>query len=209
MASKPRFLGWTLARLRETLHERQSTRKELPTPRVSSTVAAIAVALALSIAGAGVAQAASRAPDAASERWVRANVAANPGSVRVGPNQIRLEPGLTMTLYPRGSARPAQGPVRDCNFKHFCIYEDPGFGKAGLAMSQCRIYNLHKHKFTDKHSRIDTSDNEASSWINNQSGVATLWSGKHGSSTFFKAPVGRDKILPPKWRENVNEVKPC
>jgi hypothetical protein len=179
--------------------------------RVSSTVKAMAGALALMLAGAGSAHAASTTSDAAFERQVRANLAANPDSVRIGPNQIRLEPGLTMTLYRRGSATAAQGPVRDCNFKHFCIYEDVGYGHAGLAMSQCRIYNLKKHRFKDKFSRIDTWDNEASSWINNQSGGAraTLWSGKHGQSTFFKAPVGKDRALPRQWNENVNEVKPC
>ena len=108
---QPKFLGWTLARLRETLREHQSTRKELPMPRVSSTVKAMPIALALSLAGAGSAHAASTTSDAGFERQVRANLAANPGSVRVGPNQIQLEPGLTMTLHGRGSARAARGPV--------------------------------------------------------------------------------------------------
>jgi hypothetical protein len=179
-------------------------------PRVSSIVKLLSIVFALSLAGAGAAQAAST-PDRAADQWVRDNLAANPGSVRVGPNQIRLEPGLTMTLYTRGSARAAQGPVRDCNYQHFCIYENVGFGKAGLAMSKCKVYYLNTHWFTDQHSRRDTWDNEASSWINNQSGGAraTLWSGKHGQSTYFKAPVGKDRALPRQWNDNVNEVKPC
>jgi hypothetical protein len=180
-------------------------------PRVSSIVKVVAIAFALSLAGAGAAQAAAKTSDAAFERQVRANLAANPGSVRVGPDKIRLERGLTMTLYRPGSARAAQGPVRDCNFKHFCIYEDPNYGHAGLAMSACKIYVLQHYRFRDKFGHSDTWDNEASSWINNQSGGAraTLWSGKHGHSTFFKAPVGHDNKLPRQWNENVNEVKPC
>ena len=65
-------------------------------------------------------------------------------------------------------------------------------------MSKCKVYNLKNHKFKDQLSRIDTWDNEASSWINNQTGGAraTLWSGKHGKSTFFKAPVGQDRPCP-------------
>ena len=181
-------------------------------PRVSSIVKLLSIAFALSLAGAGAAHAASATPDRATDRWVRDNLAANPGSVRVAPDKIRLDRGLTMTLYRPGSATAAQGgPVRDCNYKYFCIYEDVGYGHAGLGMSRCRIYNLHNYKFKDKHSRIDTWDNEASSWINNQSGGAraTLWSGKHGHSTWFKAPVGHDRQLPRQWNDNVNEVKPC
>ena len=75
--------------------------------RVSSTVKSLSVALALSLAGAGAAQAET---DAAFERQVRDNLAVNPGSVRVGSNQIRLEPGLTMTLYRRGPRRRRRVP---------------------------------------------------------------------------------------------------
>ena len=50
--------------------------------RVSSIVKALSITLALSLAGAGAAQAASTAQDAATERQLRANLAANPGSVR-------------------------------------------------------------------------------------------------------------------------------
>jgi peptidase inhibitor family I36 len=176
--------------------------------RISSTVTASAIALALSLAGAGSAHAASTTPDAASERLVRATVAANPGSVRVGPNQVQLEPGLTMTLHRRGSARAAQARGKKCNSGYFCIYENRDFGGASLGMSACKEYILHSYRFIDQHGRPDRWDLEASSWINNQIGgvAATLL---HEKGTTFKAPIGRDRFIGSAWNDKVVRVTPC
>jgi hypothetical protein len=178
-------------------------------PRVSSTVTAMAIALALSLAGAGSAQAASTTSDAALERQVRANLAANPGSDRVGPNQIQLEPGLTMTLLGRGSASAAQDRAKRCNLGYFCIYENRDFGGASLGMSACNTYVLHSYRFIDQFGRPDRWDLEASSWINNQTGgaAATL---RHLNGATFKAPADRqDKFLNPPWNDRVVKVTPC
>jgi|RhiMethySRZTD1v2_1073278.scaffolds.fasta_scaffold635637_2 hypothetical protein len=174
-------------------------------PRNSSIVKAILVALALALVGPALAHAA--APDAATERQIRANLAANPGSVRIGPNQIRLEPGLTMTLPGRDAAVAAKA----CNEKYFCIYEDVNFQRASLAMSACKLYRLHNYRFKDKHGRPDRWDNEASSWINHQVGgaVATLYSGPEGSGTWFRSSGPRDKNMGSKWNDNVESVRPC
>jgi hypothetical protein len=176
--------------------------------RVSSTVKAIAIALALSLAGAGSAHAASSTSDAAFERQVRANLAANPGSDRVGPNQIQLEPGLTMTLHRRGSASAAQARGRKCNRGYFCIYENRDFGAASLGMSACKTYILHSYRFIDQFGRPDRWDLEASSWINNQIGgvAATL---RHRNGATFRAPIGRDRFLNPPWNDRVVRVTPC
>jgi hypothetical protein len=208
---QPKFLGWTLARLRETLRDINRPGRSLPMPRVSSTVKAMAIALALPLAGAGSAHAASTTSDAAFERQVRANLAANPGSVRLGPNQIQLEPGLTMTLHGRGSARAARGPVHGCNEREFCIYEDVNFREARFDMIKCKIYRLSSYRFIDKFGRSDTWDNEASSWVNNQTGgaVATLWSEDRGRGTWFKSSGLKDNRVGPKWNDNVESVKPC
>ena len=179
--------------------------------RVSSTVKAITIALALSLAGAGAAHAASTMSAAASERQVRANLAANPGSVRVGPNQILLEPGVTVTLPDRGAARAAQGPVEGCNRHEFCIYEDVNFRQARFDMIECKIHRLTAYRFIDKFGRSDTWDNEASSWVNNQSGgaIATLYSGNDGKGTWFKSSGLKDNRVGPKWNDNVESIKPC
>jgi hypothetical protein len=173
-------------------------------PRVSSTINTIAIALALSLVGAG---SASAEPDSASQRQVRANLAANPGSVRVGPNQIQLEPGLTMTLPHRGLATAAQRRGKKCNEGYFCIYENVNFGGASLAMSACKTYILHNYRFIDVHGRPDRWDKEASSWRSRQTGgaVATLWS---DIGTSFKAPRGGDKNMG-HWNDRVVSIDPC
>jgi hypothetical protein len=180
-------------------------------PRVSSTVTAMAIALALSLAGPGSAHAASTTSDAALERQVRANLAANPGSVRVGPNQIRLEPGVTMTLPGRASARAGRGPVHGCNEGEFCIYEDVNFRQAHFDMIKCKIHRLISYRFIDKFGRSDTWDNEASSWVNNQTGgaIATLWSEDRGKGTWFTSSGLKDNRVGRKWNDNVESVKPC
>ncbi len=179
--------------------------------RVSSIVKATAVVLALSFAGAASAHAASTAQDAASERQVRANLAANPGSVRVGPSQIQLEPGVTMTLPDRGSARAAQGPVHGCNLYEFCLYEDVNFREARFDMTACRIHRLTSYAFIDKFGRRDTWDNEASSWVNHQSGgaIATLYALNNGKGTWFRSSGLKDNRVGPRWNDNVESVKPC
>ena len=166
-----------------------------------------ALAVVLALAGAASAHAASSRSDA----WIRDTLAANPGSVRVADNQIRLEPGLTLTLHARGAAKAAKAAGKPCHRLYFCIYEDVGFGNASLDMSACRIYNLHSYRFIDQFHRPDRWDNEASSWINHQTGgaVATLWSNAGGKGTFFKAPVSRDSDMGPNWNDNVESVKPC
>ena len=176
-------------------------------PRISSSITALAIALACSLAATGSAHAASTTSDAASERWVRANLAANPGSVRVGPNQIQLEPGLTMTLPGRGSATAAQ-QGKPCFRRYFCLYEARDFGGASLAMSACKIYILHSYRFVDQFGRPDRWDLEASSWINNQNGgaVATL---RHRNGSTFKAPIGHDQFMNPPWNDRVVRVRPC
>ncbi|HWM11252.1 MAG TPA: hypothetical protein VNO82_17980 [Solirubrobacteraceae bacterium] len=165
---------------------------------------AIVIALALSLAGAGAAQAAS---DAASERQVRANLAANPGSERVGPGRIRLEPGLTMTLPDRGSARAAKRRALKCNEGYFCIYELINHRGASLGMSACRTYILQNYAFIDIYGRRDRWRMEASSWRSRQTGgaVATLWS---EIGTWFKAPRGGDDNMGT-WDNRVISVKPC
>jgi hypothetical protein len=172
-------------------------------PRVSSTVKTIAVALALTGAGAGSAHAASTTTDAASERQVRANLTANPGSVRVGPNRIQLEPGVTMTL--------ARGQIQGCNEREFCLYEDVNFREARLDLVACERVNLRRFKFIDKFHRTDTWDNEASSWVNNQVGgaVATLYSGRDGRGTWFRSSGRKDNRVGSKWNDNVESIKPC
>ena len=179
--------------------------------RVSSTVKAMAIALGLSLTATGSAHAASTASDAASERQVRANLAANPGSVRLGPNQIQLEPGVTVTLPDRGSARAAQGPVEGCNRHEFCIYEDVNFRQARFDMRDCRNFNLRDYRFIDKHGRSDTWDNEASSWVNNQSGgaIATLNSEENGKGTWFRSSGLKDNRVGPKWNDNIESILPC
>jgi Peptidase inhibitor family I36 len=177
--------------------------------RVSSTVTTIAVALALSLAGAGAAQAASTASDAALERQVRANLAANPGSDRAGPNQIQLEPGLTMTLHRRGSASAAQARAKKCRIGYFCIYENRDFLEASLAMSACKTYILHSYRFIDQFGRPDRWDLEASSWINNQTGgaAATL---THRNGATFRAPADRqDKFLNRPGTTGSSESRRC
>jgi hypothetical protein len=180
-------------------------------PRISSTLKAFAVVLALSAAGAGSAHAASTVSGAASERWVRANLAANPGSVRVGPNRIRLEPGLTMGLHGRGSARAAASRASGCKYLYFCLYENPYFGGASFGMSQCRIYNLRQHRFFDLHGRWDTWDNEASSWINDQSGgvQAILFELPGGAGASFRTRAPQDPDMRPGRDDVVDSVKPC
>lgn len=182
--------------------------------RVSSTVKAITIASALAVAGtgAGAAHAAPAMPDAATERQVRANLAANPGSVRVAPNQIQLEPGVTMTLPGRGPARAAQGgPIHGCNEREFCIYEDVNFREARFDMIKCKIHRLTSYAFIDKFGRRDTWDNEASSWVNHQTGgaIATLYSENDGKGTWFKSWGRMDNNVGPKWNDNVESVKPC
>jgi hypothetical protein len=177
-------------------------------PRVSYTVMAIAAGLALSLAGAGSAPAASTASDAATERQIRANLAANPGSVRVGPNQIQLEPGLTMTLPGRVAASAAQRRGKKCNEGYFCIYERVNFGGASLGMSACKTYILQNYRFKDVHGRWDRWHKEASSWRSRQTdgAVATLWS---DIGTWFKAPRGGDAYMPAAWDDHVISIKPC
>ena len=173
-------------------------------PWIRSSVTAVAVALALM--GAGSANAASTTSDAAFERQVRDNLAANPGSERVGPNQIRLEPGLTLTLHRRSAtAAHARGP---CNWGYFCIYEKRDWYGAALAMSACKTYILHSYRFKDEFDRWDRWDLEASSWFNNQKfgAAATLW---HLNGNTFKAPIGHDAYLNPPWNDRVVRVRPC
>ena len=162
-------------------------------------VSSIAVALALTAAGAGTAQAASTA----AEQQVRANLAANPGSVRTGPNQIRLQPGVTMTL-------AAGGQIEGCNTRDFCLYEDVNFREARLDLTACARVNLRRLTFIDKHHRTDTWDNEASSWVNNQVGgaVATLYSRPNGKGTWFRSSGRKDNRIG-KFNDNVESIKPC
>jgi hypothetical protein len=168
-------------------------------PRVSSTVKSISVALALSLAGGGAAQ----ASDAASERQIRANLAAYPGSVRVGPNQIQLEPGVRLTL--PSTATAAARP--HCKRGYFCIYENVNFGGAHLDMSRCHRYILQSYRFKDQHGRWDRWREEASSWINNQTGgVAATLTSAEGRT--LRAPVGRDKHMG-RWHDQAVAVKPC
>jgi hypothetical protein len=176
-------------------------------PRVSPIVNVLAAALALSLAGAVSANAASSTSHAASERLVRANLAANPGSVRVGPNQIRLERGLTMTLPGRDAAAAAL-PRKPCRRGYFCIYEKRDFVGASLHMSACKTYILHSYRFIDEFGRPDRWDLEASSWINHQIGgvAATL---THRDGRTFKASIRKDEFLNPPWNDRVVRVKPC
>jgi hypothetical protein len=170
-------------------------------PRVSSAVTAIGIAIALSLAATGSA-------NAASERQVRANLAANPGSVRTGPNQIRLAPGLTMTLPDSGSTRAARAVGKKCHIGFFCIYENRDFGGASLAMSACKTYILHSYRFVDESGNPDRWDLEASSWDNNQTGDAAAKL-RHRNGRTFKAPADRrDKFLNPPWNDRVVRVKP-
>jgi hypothetical protein len=173
--------------------------------RVSSTAKTLSIALALSLAGAGAAQAATTTPDAATERQLRANLAANPGSVRTGANQIQLEPGVTMTLPDRGSAKAAQRAK--CKRGYFCIYENVNFGGAHLDMSRCKTYILQSYRFKDQHGRWDRWREEASSWINNQTGgvAATLTSAE---GRRLRAPIGRDNHMG-SWHDQSVAVKPC
>ena len=173
--------------------------------RVSSTVKSLSVALALSLAGAGAAQAASTAQDAATERQLRANLAANPGSVRTGPNQIQLAPGVTMTLPDHGSAKAAQRAK--CKRGFFCIYENVNFGGAHLDMTRCKTHILQSYRFKDQHGRSDRWREEASSWINNQTGgVAATLTSAEGRT--LRAPIGRDNHMG-NWHDQAVAVKPC
>jgi hypothetical protein len=168
-------------------------------PRISPAVKTIAVALALTGAGAGSAQAASTT----AEQQVRANLAANPGSVRVAPNRIQLAKGVTMTL-------PAQGQIEGCSKRDFCLYEDVNFREARLDLTACTRVNLRRFRFIDKFHRSDTWDNEASSWVNNQVGgaVATLYSKRNGKGTWFRSS-GRKSNRMSRFNDNVESIKPC
>ena len=172
--------------------------------RVSSTAKALSVTLALSLAGAGAAQAASTAQDAATERQLRANLAANPGSVRTGPNQIQLERGGD-----HDAARP--GPSRRANRHEFCIYEDVNFRQARFDMVECKNFILRDYRFIDKHGRSDRGENEASSWVNNQTGgaVATLNSKADGKGTWFRSSGRKANRVGPKWNDNIESILPC
>jgi hypothetical protein len=131
---------------------------------------------------------------------------------RNGRGRQRLEPGVTMTLPGRGSATAAQGPVEGCNRHAFCIYEDVNFRQARFDMIDCKRYDLIDYRFIDKHGRSDTRDNEASSWVNNQSGgaIATLFSeDRPGTGTSFKSSGLKDNRVGPKWNDNVERIRPC
>ena len=177
--------------------------------RTARRVAALAVAVgALVLAGAGPAPAAPAPPDGTHEGLVRATLAANPDSVRLSTNEIQLEPGLVMTL-PGKRASRTRAAGAYCNYQYFCLYEHAYWGGASLGMSACKIYYLSSYRFWNStDNQWDDWVEDASSWINNQSGgaVATMW--RPGGYT-MRVGVTSDHHFPPGWNDRVNRVKPC
>jgi hypothetical protein len=176
----------------------------------SRRAAALVIALgALVLVGAGPASGAPAPPDGGHEGLVRATLAANPGSVRLSTNEIRLEPGLVMTLHSKrdpATARQARGV---CNYRYFCLYEHAYWGGASLAMSACKVYRLSSYVFWNTTEKYwDDWVADASSWINNQSGGAraTMW---HPNGHTMRVGVTSDHHFPPGWNDRVFRVKPC
>jgi hypothetical protein len=115
---------------------------------------------------------------------VRATLAANPDSVRLSTNEIQLEPGLVMTLPGRAASTTRQARA-DCN------------------------YHLSNHRFwNNTENQWDDWVEDASSWINNQSGgaVATMW---RPEGYTMRVGVTADHHFPPGWNDRVVRVKPC
>ena len=106
---------------------------------------------------------------------------------------------------------PGQGQIEGCNRHEFCIYEDVNFRQARFDMVECKNFNLRDYRFIDKHGRSDTWDNEASSWVNNQTGgaVATLNSKADGKGTWFRSSGRKANRVGPKWNDNVESILPC
>ena len=81
------------------------------------------------------------------------------------------------------------------------------FGGAHLDMTRCKTHILQSYRFKDQHGRWDRWREEASSWINNQTGgvAATLTSAE---GRMLRAPIGRDNHMG-SWHDQVVAVKPC
>jgi hypothetical protein len=179
--------------------------------RTSRRPAALVAAVgALVLAGAGPASAAPVPPNGSHEGLVRATLAANPGSVRLGANTIQLDPGLVMTLPGKrdsASARQARG-IR-CNYLYFCLYEHANWGGAALGMSACKVYILSSYLFWNgTEHQWDDWAHDASSWVNNQSGGAraTMWK---DNGLRLWVPVASDDHMIPGWNDRVVRAKPC
>ena len=107
----------------------------------------------------------------------------------------------------RASTTRAAGAF--CNYQYFCLYEHAYWGGASLGMSACKIYQLSSYRFWNStESQWDDWVEDASSWINNQSGgaVATMW--RPGGYT-MRVGVTSDHHFPPGWNDSVVRVKPC
>src|SRR4051812_41069373 len=79
----------------------------------------------------------------------------------------------------------------NCKRGYFCIYENVNFGGAHLDMTTCKTHILQSYRFKDQHGRWDRWREEASSWINNQTGgVAATLTSAEGRT--LRAPIGRD-----------------
>jgi hypothetical protein len=176
--------------------------------RTSRRAAALLVAVgALVLVGAGPAAAGPAPPDGTHEGLVRATLAANSDSVRLSKNEIQLEPGLVMTLPAKRASTARQ--ARGCNYHYFCLYEHAYWRGASLGMSACKIYRLRSYRFwNDTENQWDDWAEDASSWINNQSGgaIATMW---HPDGYTMRVGVTSDHHFPPGWNDRVVRVKPC
>jgi hypothetical protein len=94
-----------------------------------------------------------------------------------------------------------------CPRGYFCIYENVNFGGAHLNMTKCKTHILQSYRFKDQHGRWDRWREEASSWINNQTGgVAATLTSAEGRT--LRAPIGRDKHMG-RWHDQAVAVKPC
>jgi hypothetical protein len=164
------------------------------------------VLAALLLLGAGSANAAAPPrPDGTQEGLVRATLAANPDSVRVGANDIRLAPGVTMTL---PDARTGESRGRPCRVKYFCLYEHVGFSGSSLAMSACKVYLLRSYVFWNRQSQSwDDWANDASSFVNHQIGGvwARMWD---DAGLWYRVGIGSDDMHVD-WNDRPTRARPC